>query len=235
VFGRNSIAVYEGASSRNGLEVSSVNDVAEQAEPEQLIESAGRGDHSALLALYDRFGSTLFALALRIVRTHADAEDVVQDAFVRAWREAPSFDRTRGSAGTWLATLTRNRAIDLLRAKGRKARREDAHKIEILVDESLRPDSPESNAARGQRAAAVRAAIETLSTEQREALELAYFGGLSHSEIAEQLGLPLGTVKTRLLTAAKKLRAALVQHGEPSATGATAERSTRAAEDEPGG
>ncbi|MBL8685446.1 MAG: sigma-70 family RNA polymerase sigma factor [Myxococcales bacterium] len=209
-----------------------MNDVAaEPVEPEQLIERAGRGDHDALIALYDRYGATLFSLALRVVRSRSDAEDIVQDAFVRAWREAPSFDRTRGSAATWLATLTRNRAIDHLRAKGRKARREDAHEIESAIDDERRSQTPEGDAARAERAEAVHKAIEALSPEQREALELAYFGGLSHSEIAEELGLPLGTVKTRLLTAAKRLRAALAEHGEHEAKAQPASKATAGRED----
>ncbi len=182
----------------------------EQQEPERLIEAAGRGESAALVALYDRFAPVMLGLAIRIVRARSDAEDVVQDAFVRAWREAPSFDRTRGSAATWLATLTRNRAIDVLRARGRRHK----HDALLSVEASAAPEaeSPESTVARSQRAVAVRAAIATLSTEQRQALELAYFGGLSHSEIAEALDQPLGTVKTRLLTAAKRLREALALH-----------------------
>lgn len=189
-------------------------DSAEQLEAERLIEAAGRGDSAALIALYDRFAPTMLGLALRIVRSRSDAEDIVQDAFVRAWREAPSFDRSRGSAATWLATLTRNRAIDLLRAKGRKFKRDAALATEADVGPSS-AESPEHHVARGQRARAVHHAIAQLSQEQRQALELAYFGGLSHSEIAEVLDQPLGTVKTRLLTAAKKLREALAAHGAP--------------------
>lgn len=186
-------------------------DSAEQLEAERLIEAAGRGDSAALIALYDRFAPTMLGLALRIVRSRSDAEDIVQDAFVRAWREAPSFDRARGSAATWLATLTRNRAIDLLRAKGRKGRHDAALSVDA-EHSAANDDSPEAHVSRGQRALAVRAAIAKLSGEQRQALELAYFGGLSHSEIAEVLDLPLGTVKTRLLSAAKKLREALAAH-----------------------
>jgi RNA polymerase sigma-70 factor (ECF subfamily) len=193
-------------------------DSAEQLEAERLIEAAGRGDSAALIALYDRFAPTMLGLALRIVRSRSEAEDIVQDAFVRAWREAPSFDRARGSAATWLATLTRNRAIDLLRAKGRKLKHDAALSVEAERAGSS-DESPEAHVARGQRARAVREAIAKLSSDQRQALELAYFGGLSHSEIAEVLEQPLGTVKTRLLTAAKKLREALAAHGEPDERG----------------
>lgn len=190
---------------------------AEHLEPERLIEAAGRGESAALVALYDRFAPAMLGLAMRIIRSRSDAEDIVQDAFVRAWREAPSFDRSRGSAATWLATLTRNRAIDVLRARGRK-RKYDASLV--VESEAHGPsESPEAQVAQSQRAIAVRAAIAQLSPEQRQALELAYFGGLSHSEIAEVLGQPLGTVKTRLLSAAKKLREALASHEERSAPG----------------
>ncbi|MFO0559856.1 MAG: sigma-70 family RNA polymerase sigma factor [Polyangiales bacterium] len=213
---RDEASVLAGAA---GTGSSSVNrDSAEQLEAERLIEAAGRGDSAALIALYDRFAPTMLGLALRIVRSRSDAEDIVQDAFVRAWREAPSFDRARGSAATWLATLTRNRAIDLLRAKGRKLKHDAALSVEAERDGSS-DESPEAHVSRGQRARAVREAIAGLSSDQRQALELAYFGGLSHSEIAEVLEQPLGTVKTRLLTAAKKLREALAAHGEPDARG----------------
>lgn len=184
---------------------------AEQIEPERLIEAAGRGERAALVALYDRFAPSMLGLALRIVRSRSDAEDIVQDAFVRAWREAPSFDRARGTAGTWLATLTRNRAIDVLRARGRRSKHDSTLAAEPPHEE--RSDTPEGNVSRAERARAVREAIATLSSDQREALELAYFAGLSHSEIAETLQQPLGTVKTRLLTAARRLREALATHG----------------------
>jgi RNA polymerase sigma-70 factor (ECF subfamily) len=192
---------------------------AEHMEPERLIEAAGRGESAALVALYDRFAPAMLGLALRIIRSRSDAEDIVQDAFVRAWREAPSFDRSRGSAATWLATLTRNRAIDVLRARGRKRKYDASLVVESEAHGPSAGESPEAQVAQSQRALAVREAIAQLSAEQRQALELAYFGGLSHSEIAEALGQPLGTIKTRLLSAAKKLREALASHEERSAPG----------------
>jgi RNA polymerase sigma-70 factor (ECF subfamily) len=185
---------------------------AQQPSPERLIERAGRGDRSALVALYDRFAPSLLALAMRILRSKSEAEDVVQDAFVRAWREAPSFDRQRGSAAAWLATLARNRAIDVLRARARQSRHSDEQRHAFELEHGDRARSPELDASVSERAVAVRAAIEALSPEQREALELAYFAGLSHSEIAATLGHPLGTVKTRLLSAARRLRDALAEH-----------------------
>jgi RNA polymerase sigma-70 factor (ECF subfamily) len=185
---------------------------AQQPSPERLIERAGRGDRSALVALYDRFAPSLLALAMRILRSKSEAEDVVQDAFVRAWREAPSFDRNRGSAAAWLATLARNRAIDVLRARARQSRHSDEHRHAAELELGDRARSPELDASVSERAVAVRAAIEALSPEQREALELAYFAGLSHSEISAALGHPLGTVKTRLLSAARRLRDALAEH-----------------------
>ena len=182
-------------------------------EPEVLIEHAARGDGAARVLLYDRFGTLLFALALRIVGNRTEAEDVIQEVFVRAWREAPSFDRKKGTAAGWLSILTRNRAIDVVRARKRRARHDDLRAAEIEV---LTPNSktPELDASVAERTRAVQAAMQLLTQEQRTALELAYFGGLSHSEIAEALNQPLGTIKTRLLAAARKLREVLAAHDE---------------------
>ncbi len=186
---------------------------AEGQESERLIELAAQGDSEALVILYDRFGSLLFALARRIVGHRTEAEDVIQEVFVRAWREAPSFDRRKGSAAAWLATLTRNRAVDIVRSRKRRARHDDMRSAEM---DAITPEvcTPEIGAVTAERTRAVRAALQLLAPEQRAALELAYLGGLSHSEIAEALNQPLGTIKTRLLAAARKLRDVLAAHDE---------------------
>lgn len=188
------------------------HEVVQDLEPELLIERAAQGDSAALVVLYDRFGSLLFALALRIVGHRTEAEDVIQEVFVRAWREAPSFDRKKGSAAAWLSTLTRNRAIDLVRARKRRATHDELRSAENETHIETR--SPEVEASVSERTRAVQAAIQLLTPEQKNALELAYFGGLSHSEIAEALNQPLGTIKTRLLAAARKLREVLAAHDE---------------------
>lgn len=183
-----------------------------------LLERAAQGDRDAMLGLYDLLGPVLRAVALRVTSDPADAEDVLQDALVRAWSEAERFDRARGSAMTWLVTLTRNRAIDVVRARRRRNSRADegAQLAAVgLFDTGTQPATdPEERASHTQRAAAVRAALAALSHEQRAVLDLAYFQGLSHSEIATALAQPLGTVKTRILLAVRKLRAHLEAYDE---------------------
>ncbi len=178
---------------------------ARKAEAEDLIERAARGDRDAVMSLYDRFAPVLMAVAMRITGGRAEAEDIVQEVFARAWREAATFDRARGSAVAWLVTLTRNRSIDAVRSRKRRTRHEDDQTREEPVVAAA-PATPELAVADAERAAAVRVALESLRPEQRQVLELAYFSGLSHSEIAERLGQPLGTVKTRIAQAVKRLR-----------------------------
>jgi RNA polymerase sigma-70 factor (ECF subfamily) len=173
------------------------------------LERTGRGDRAALMSLYDRYGSTLLAVASRITSSRAEAEEVLQDAMVRAWIEAPTYDRARGSAIAWLVTLTRNRAIDVVRSRGRRT----AHETESGDGPADPPPTPERAVSEAERAQAVRAALATLTKDQRKALDLAYFGGLSHSEIAEKLRQPLGTIKTRIAQAVRRLRDALAHHG----------------------
>ena len=184
-----------------------------RGEPEDLLERVAAGDHAALIVLYDGVSTTLMAVALRVTGSCAEAEEVVQDAFMRTWREASSFDRGRGSALAWLVTLTRNRAIDVVRSRKRRA----THEHESAEAEPREPTvTPEGAVANAERAAAVRLAMETLRPEQRAVLDLAYFSGLSHSEIAERLDQPLGTVKTRILQAVRHLRERLDRHAPPA-------------------
>jgi RNA polymerase sigma-70 factor (ECF subfamily) len=162
-----------------------------------LLKRVAQGDAQALGEFYDLFAGLVHGLALRILRDRSDAEDVVQEVFVQAWRQAARFDATRGTPEAWICTITRSRALDRLRR--RAVRREDS------TDEP-----PVSSAApRAEEALAVRAALRTLSADQRAALELAYYEGLSQSEIADRLGQPLGTVKTRIRTAMLRLRGML--------------------------
>lgn len=187
--------------------------------PEAVLERAARGDTRALLELYDRFAPALMAVALRITGSRAEAEDVVQEAMTRAWREASTFDRGRGSAAAWLVTLTRNRAIDVVRSR---RRREDHHKSEVESPPELGA-TPEAEVSSAERAVAVRQAIAVLTADQRAVLDLAYFSGLSHSEIAEKLNQPLGTVKTRIAQAVRRLREELSRFGPGAGHGAPAE------------
>jgi RNA polymerase sigma-70 factor (ECF subfamily) len=178
---------------------------AREPDAEDLLDGVAGGDRGAVMALYDRFAPALMAVALRVTGSRAEAEDVLQDVFARVWREAVTFDRARGTAAAWLVTLARNRAIDAVRARKRRRGHED----DLGRDEPVTldaPASPEASVVDAERSVAVRAALDTLRPEQRAVLELAYFGGLSHSEIAARLGQPLGTVKTRIAQAVKRLR-----------------------------
>jgi RNA polymerase sigma-70 factor (ECF subfamily) len=163
-------------------------------QPKTLLRRLADGDPNALGEFYDRFAGLVNALALRIVRDAAEAEDVVQETFVQAWRQAARFDPGRGSPEAWLCTIARTRALDRLRR--RAARREDPEPSGPAPAE--RPSTEEG--------IAVRKALETLTADQRRALELAYYEGLTQSEIAKRLGEPLGTIKTRIRTAMLRLR-----------------------------
>jgi RNA polymerase sigma-70 factor (ECF subfamily) len=174
-----------------------------------LIKRMALGDESAVGPLYDRYGQVLYALAYRIVALQADAEEVVAEAFAQAWREAGRFEAGRGSVGAWLATIARSRALDLVRARSRRIRITDsAARSEPEGSPAMsrsQPD-PAAQAETAERRRQVAAALETLAPPQRLAIELAYFEGLSHSEIAERLQEPLGTVKTRVRLGMQKLR-----------------------------
>src|SRR5436190_3362057 len=171
-----------------------------QVTDEALLALVARGDDLALAELYDRFGGVAYGLALRILRDAVLAQDAVQEAFLAAWRTAVSFDPARGTASTWLLTLVHRRAVDLVR-------REDRRRTASLDDLPVAAgDATDETAEVRERRRAVQAALAELPDEQREALELAYYAGLSQSELAERLGLPLGTVKSRMFAALAKLR-----------------------------
>jgi RNA polymerase sigma-70 factor (ECF subfamily) len=172
---------------------------------EALPALVARGDEAALAELYDRFGRIAYGLALRIVRDAALAEDAVQEAFLAAWRTAVSFDPGRGKASTWLLTLVHRRAVDVVRREER--RRADALDAEPLAG----GDSTDEAAEVREQRRRVQAALAQLAPDQRQALELAYYGGLSQSELAERLGVPLGTVKSRMFVALSRLRDLLTE------------------------
>jgi RNA polymerase sigma factor (sigma-70 family) len=173
---------------------------------EALIAVLARGDDGALAELYDRFGAVAYGLALRIVRDTALAEDVVQEAFLTVWRSAARFVAERGKARTWILTLVHRRAVDLVR-------REQFRRVEPLQNESEGGGrTAEDEAWLRLERARVQEALKRLSDQQREAIELAYYGGFTQSELADRLGEPLGTVKSRMFTGLSRLRELL---GEP--------------------
>lgn len=172
---------------------------------QRCIAGARAGDRDAVLVLYDEIGALLLCLATRITRDTETGRDVVQDVLLRVWDEAEHFDPSKGSALSWLTTMTRNRAIDMVRKHNRKA---VAH-AELASEPQTPVTSPEHDFAQSERQRRVLLALHTLPKDQRDAMELMYYHGLSHAEVADQLVLPLGTVKTRVLLAMKKLREAL--------------------------
>jgi len=177
-----------------------------------LIASAAAGDERAIAQLYDRYGGTLYAVAYRIVGQRADADEVVIEAFAQAWREARRFEASRGSVAGWLTMIARSRALDLVRARSRRDRITATAAADQPGDSpgmgSWRAD-PAASYDTGERRRQVQAALEVLSPPQRQAIELAFFEGLSQSEIAERLQEPLGTIKTRVRLGMQKLREAL--------------------------
>jgi RNA polymerase sigma-70 factor (ECF subfamily) len=162
-----------------------------------------RRDAQALAELYDRYGRLVYSLILRVVRDRALAEDLVQETFLRVWNRAQGFDAQRGAIGPWLMAVARNRAIDYLRSASGRER--NSLELEEVDHPSLYTDM-ERDLLTSDKVRVVRAAIEKLSPRQREVIELAYFEGLTQTEMAERMGQPLGTVKTWVRAALKNLR-----------------------------
>jgi RNA polymerase sigma-70 factor, ECF subfamily len=173
---------------------------------EAVVAMLARSDESALAELYDRFGRLAYGLALRILRDEKLAEDAVQEGFLAAWRNADRFIPERGRAGTWLLTLVHRRAVDLVR-------REDRRRAEPLREgfEPAAAESAEDDAWLRIERERVQFALRKLPDQQREALELAYYGGFTQSELAERLGEPVGTIKSRMFTGLARLRELLAE------------------------
>jgi len=174
---------------------------------EDLMALAHEGDTPAFAVVFDRHAGVAVSLAYRICGRRAVAEDVVQEAFLALWRSGARYDRARGSVRSWLLAIVRNRAIDVLRHESATVRR-DVHDDGLSAALPAR-ELTEAEAERRSDARLVRGALEELPAEQRQVIELAYFGGFSHTEIAEMLELPAGTVKGRMRLGLGKLRIAL--------------------------
>jgi RNA polymerase sigma-70 factor (ECF subfamily) len=178
----------------------------------ELVARAASGDERAMSDLYDRYGTVLYTVAYRVVGERADAEEVVVEAFAQAWRDASRFEAGRGSVAAWLTMIARSRALDLVRARGRRDKLAASAAVggpDAAPAASTARESPADRAEEEERRRVVRQAIESLSPPQRQAIELAFFEGLSQSEIAARLNEPLGTVKTRVRLGMQKLRESL--------------------------
>jgi RNA polymerase sigma-70 factor, ECF subfamily len=185
-------------------------ETADQAQT-QLLRRIAAQDRQALAELYDQLGGLLFSTALRILGDAHDAEEVIQDVFVQIWEKATTFDAALGSPVHWSLSITRNRSIDRLRARQRRFR------LMNELEETNSPDSqpqppPAQTAFGGEETAVVRSAVSGLPLEQRQAIEMAFFGGMTHPEIAETLHQPLGTIKARIRRGMLKLRESLQAH-----------------------
>lgn len=187
-----------------GLSQGSIEHSARDQDLASLIRRVADGDQPALSTLLDQTSRLVFGLALKILGDRPTAEEVMLDVYTQVWRQAASYDRSRGAPLAWILTIARSRAIDRLRSS--KHDRLGSEPIETLSDLSASSLNPEENTAISERKKLVRSALRTLAAEQREVIELAYFAGLSHSEIALKLGQPLGTVKTRVRLGMMKLR-----------------------------
>ena len=176
----------------------------EPPQEQQILERMAQGDGEALRELYDRHARAIYSLAVRILRSQPDAEDIVQEVFTQAWTQAGRYDASRGTVAAWLLMQARSRAIDRLRS--RKLRPEGATSTFDTRDPS---EGPDAQAMAGEYAQRVRDALRSLSDPQRTALELAFFEGLTYSQVAEHLNQPIGTVKTRIRQGLLRLKAAL--------------------------
>jgi RNA polymerase sigma-70 factor (ECF subfamily) len=183
---------------------------AERLADEDLMPLIGDKDPEAFEVFYDRHGGAAFSLAYRIVGERSRAEDVTQEAFLSIWRSGARFDRTRGSVRAWTLGIVRNRAIDALRRESGGAPKLNFDD-EAVLEQRPSGELTDEEAMRREEASELRGALRELPTEQSKVIQLAYFGGFSHSEIAEMLGMPLGTVKGRMRLGMEKIRTQLAE------------------------
>lgn len=179
-----------------------------QLADEDLLDLVKEGDDRAFGVLYDRHSTVAFSLAIRLLGNRTAAEDLVQEAFLAAWRGASAFSVARGSVRTWLLSIVHHRGVDRLRSQAASTRRDDAMRVEALASDD-RDDLTSDEAITHVQSDVVRRALTDLPPDQSQVLRLAYFGGFTHHEIADLLELPLGTVKGRLRLALERLRRTL--------------------------
>ena len=180
---------------------------------EEVMQLVQGGNPRAFELMYDRHGGAAFSLAYRMVGNKVTAEDITQEAFLSIWRSRLRYDQARGSVRTWVLGIVHNRAIDALRrGTVHERRRETLDGVEERHEAKERTDV---EAARREEARSVHSALDTLPEEQRRTIELAYFGGFSHSQIADMLGMPLGTVKGRMRLGLEKMRLQLAEGFTP--------------------
>jgi RNA polymerase sigma-70 factor (ECF subfamily) len=173
---------------------------------ETLIKLIVRSHADALSELYERYSRLTFSLALNLVGDHATAEEIMLDVFLRVWEKAGTYRPGQAKVSTWLTSITRYRAIDVLRRRGSRPEQRSVSWAEVSSDAVVSPDGLEDTAELAMQRQRVRAAIAELPPDQKQALTLAYFKGYTHRQIAETLDQPLGTVKTRIRLAMQKLR-----------------------------
>lgn len=177
--------------------------VSDTSEPAALLHRCGRGDEAAFAALYDAVSPRVFGLVLRVVRDRSQAEEVTQEVFLEIWRQSARYDAARGSEVSWLLTIAHRRAVDRVRSAEASTVRDTTYHQQTQVPEH---DSTAEAAHASLEAHRVRQAVQSLTEVQREALELAYFSGYTHTEVAALLDLPLGTAKTRIRDGLIRLR-----------------------------
>jgi RNA polymerase sigma-70 factor, ECF subfamily len=182
----------------------------ERLADEELMPLIGAKDPAAFEVFFDRHGGAAYSLAYRIVGGKAAAEDVTQEAFISIWRSGARFDPARGSVRSWMLGIVRNRAIDFLRSKAGKAPKLTFDDDSIL-EQSPAAERTEAEALRRETASELRGVLNGLPGDQCKVIEMAYFGGFSHSEIAQMLGVPLGTVKGRMRLGLEKIRGELAE------------------------
>jgi RNA polymerase sigma-70 factor (ECF subfamily) len=171
-----------------------------------LLARIAQRERAAFEELYTRYSNILYATAMKFLKQDADARDVVQDVFIQIWDKAKLYDPAKGKPLTWALTLTRNRSIDRIRAIQRRSRLRDDFEKESTVDESTGVREALSEVDASEKGQILRDAVSQLSRQQRKVIELAFFGGLTQSEVAEKLGEPLGTVKARARRGLMKLK-----------------------------